>query len=277
MPQSVPHPLNIHRYKRKNKCLNQDLGNGVTLTLMLIPAGEFLMGTPESEPESLDNERPQHRVRIQQFLIGCYPVTHAQWRVVARYPQIQRKLNPDPSLFTGDNRPVENVNWDDATEFCKRLSAHTGRQYQLPSEAQWEYACRAGTSTPFHFGEMITTELANYDGNYSYHGTPKGVYRLKTTAVGSFPANDWGLHDMHGNVWEWCEDDYHNSYQGAPDDGIAWVDKHRRSRRVLRGGSFNFEPRDCRSGYRGYYTCDVTYFNFGFRVLCVMPKTLLEP
>jgi formylglycine-generating enzyme required for sulfatase activity len=133
-------------------------------------------------------------------------------------------LDPEPSHFEGDNRPVEQVSWHDAMEFCHRLSQRTGWKYTLPSEAQWEYACRAGTTTPFHFGDTISTELANYDGDYSYGQGPKGIYRQQTTDVASFPANAWGLHDMHGNVWEWCLDEWHDSYQGAPVDGSAWME-----------------------------------------------------
>ncbi|WP_413167679.1 formylglycine-generating enzyme family protein [Capilliphycus salinus ALCB114379] len=278
MAEFVSNSLNIHRYKRKNKCFNEHLGDGVTLTLMLIPAGEFLMGAPESEPESRDNERPQHWVRVQQFLMGCYPVTQAQWRVVARYQQIERKLNLNPSKFKGDNRPVEQVSWKDATEFCQRLSVKTGRKYRLPSEAEWEYACRAGTQTPFHFGEIITTDLANYNGNYTYNGSPQGKYCQQTTEVGSFPANVWGLHDLHGNVWEWCLDHKHDSYEGAPTDGSAWINEdHANTYRVLRGGSCYFFPRYCRSAFRNLnYPLDMFNDNVGFRVCCTIPRTLLN-
>ena len=208
---NLPNQLNPYRYKRSNKSYTEDLGHGVKLTLMLIPAGEFMMGAPTDEAESLDRERRQHLVKVPQFLMGRYAVTQAQWRVVASYDLIDQELNPDPSDFKGDNRPVEKVSWEDAKEFCKRLSVKTGKDYRLPSEAQWEYACRAGTKTPFHFGETITTELANYAGGYTYNDGPKGERRGETKDVGSFPANDWGLYDMHGNVWEWCEDDWHDS------------------------------------------------------------------
>jgi formylglycine-generating enzyme required for sulfatase activity len=240
------------------------------------------MGSPEDEPESRDNERPQHEVTIQPFFLGRYTVTQAQWRIVASYPQVERELNPDPSKFKGDNRPVENVNWDEATEFCKRLSHQTGREYKLPSEAQWEYACRAGTRTPFHFGETITTDLANYDGtddpngrwSGSYGKGTQGEYREQTTDVGHFPPNDFGLHDMHGNVFEWCLDDYHENYQQAPIDGSAWIDEDRTNTgRVLRGGSWYGIPLYCRSAYR-YVNIPrgLIYYNVGFRVVvCVMP------
>ncbi len=158
---ALPIHLSLHRYKRTNKSYTEDLGNDVNLTLMLIPAGEFMMGTPADEPVSREDERPQRLVKVPEFLMGRYPVTQAQWRVVAGYDRKSQDLDSNPSEFKGYNRPVEQVSWDDALEFCQRLSAKTGKNYQLPSEAQWEYACRAGTTTPFHFGETITPELAN--------------------------------------------------------------------------------------------------------------------
>ncbi|MCG5058925.1 MAG: formylglycine-generating enzyme family protein [Limnoraphis sp. WC205] len=271
----------ITRYKRTGQYFTENLGDGVGLDMVLIPGGTFLMGSPEDEPESRDDERPQHEVTIQPFFLGRYTVTQAQWRVVANYPQIERELNPEPSRFKGDNRPVENVSWYDAIEFCKRLSHKSGREYKLPSEAQWEYACRAGTQNPFHFGETITTNLANYRGidepkfnwSGSYGRGTQGEYRKQTTDVGSFPPNDFGLHDMHGNVWEWCDDDSHDSYEGAPTDGSAWIDEDRTNTdRVLRGGSWFDVPRFCRSAYSDYDDpCDFILRVVGFRVSCMMP------
>jgi formylglycine-generating enzyme required for sulfatase activity len=272
---TLPHHLSLYRYKRTNKSYTEGLGNGVKLTLMLIPAGEFSMGAPEDEPESGNDERPQRLVRVPQFLMGRYPVTQAQWRVVAGYDRIAQDLDPDPSKFKGNDRPVENVSWDDAQEFCQRLSAklENKREYCLPSEAQWEYACRASTTTPFHFGETITPELANYYTEHSYNGSPTSENRGETTDVGSFPANDWGLHDMHGNVWEWCQDDWHNSYEGAPSDGSAWVESdHENTSRLLRGGSWSFDPRYCRSGFRHGYSRDNRGSYVGVRVCCVPPR-----
>jgi formylglycine-generating enzyme required for sulfatase activity len=272
-----------YRYA-KAQCFAEDLGNGVQLEMTLIPAGEFLMGSPEDEPERQENESPQHRVSVAQFFLGTYPVTQAQWRAVANLPQYERNpstrlrasLNPNPSEFSGDNRPVEQVSWWDAVEFCRRLSQHTGRDYRLPSEAEWEYACRAGTQTPFYFGETITTELANYDGNYVYGRGKKGEYRRETTDVGSFPANGFGLFDMHGNVWEWCADDDHNNYEGAPTDGSAWIDNEDRTKadKLLRGGSWVFYPLICRSAIRIRRQPDFTNLNFGFRVACASARTL---
>ena len=266
--------LTLHRYRRTNKSYTEDLGDGLKLTLMLIPAGEFLMGTPEDEPESSDDERPQHLVKVPQFLMGRCPITQVQWKVVAGYPQIERELDPDPSVFKGDNRPVENVSWEDAQEFCERLSAETGKEYRLPSEAQWEYGCRSGTTTPFHYGETITAEIANYRGTEIYNNGPKGEYRQQTTEVGMFPANEWGLHDMHGNVWEWCEDDWHSDYEGVPSDGSAWTESDRESaRRLLRGGSWGGNPVYCRSACRNNNSRDIRNDCIGFRVCCVPPGT----
>jgi formylglycine-generating enzyme required for sulfatase activity len=203
------------------------------------------------------------------FWLGQTPITQAQWQVVARWPRVRLELNPDPSYFKGSNRPVEQVNWEEAIEFCARLSKSTGRTYSLPSEAQWEYACRAGTTTPFHFGETISPELANYDATYAYGDGPKGLYRVETTEVATFPANLWGLQDMHGNVWEWCLDHFHDSYQGAPADGSAWLKGGDESTRLLRGGSWFDYPGDCRSAYRDYGHPDSQRYSVGFRVCCL--------
>jgi formylglycine-generating enzyme required for sulfatase activity len=194
------------------------------IPMLHIPAGRFLMGSPANEPGRYDDEGPQHGVTLAAFWMAQTPITQAQWREVAGWQKLERDLDPDPSNFKGANRPVEQVSWLDAMEFCHRLSQRTGQRYGLPSEAQWEYACRAGSTTPFHFGATLTPELANYDGNYTYGQGPKGAYREQTTDVGSFPANPWGLHDMHGNVWEWCLDHWHHGYEGAPADGSAWED-----------------------------------------------------
>jgi formylglycine-generating enzyme required for sulfatase activity len=244
----------------------------VRLEMVAIAPGSFLMGSPPDEPDNYEDEQPQHEVTVPDFLIARTPITQAQWQVVAGWPQIGRELDPDPASLKGENRPVEQVSWEDATEFCQRLSVHTGKTYRLPSEAEWEYACRAGTTTPFHYGETITAELANYDASRTYGDGPQGEYRRQTTEVGSFPANAWGLCDMHGNVREWCEDDWHGNYEGAPTDGSAWVDADRtKTRRLLRGGSWCFIPRFCRSAYRSYDSRDIRNDNFGFRVCCEPP------
>ncbi|MEL7038276.1 MAG: formylglycine-generating enzyme family protein [Cyanobacteria bacterium J06592_8] len=250
----------------------EQLSDEIGLEMISIPGGTFVMGTPENKQKARHREQPQHKVTLQPFYMGRYAVTQAQWRVVADYPAIDRKLDPDPSRFKGDNRPVEQVNWKNATEFCKRLSVHTGLEYRLPSEAEWEYACRAGTTTLYHFGQIITTELANFKGNRSSERS-KAQYQEQTMDVGSFPANEWGLHEMHGNVWEWCQDDYHNNYKGAPDDGSAWIDPdHANRNRVLRGGSWFTHPGSCRSAYRfGNNLREGFNNNVGFRVVCVVP------
>jgi formylglycine-generating enzyme required for sulfatase activity len=194
------------------------------IPLALIPAGSFLMGSPPEEESRSADEGPQHEVTLGSFFMAKTPITQAQWREVAGWEKVDRNLNLDPSRFKGDQRPVEQVSWFDAMEFCQRLSQRTGRCYTLPSEAQWEYACRAGTTTAFAFGVTLTPDLANYDGNYTYGSGPKGQYRQQTTDVGSFAGNAWGLQDMHGNVWEWCLDEYHHNYNKKPIDGSAWVE-----------------------------------------------------
>ncbi|MFM7550412.1 MAG: SUMF1/EgtB/PvdO family nonheme iron enzyme, partial [Cyanobacteriota bacterium] len=262
------------------------LGGGINLPLLWIPGGEFVMGSPPDELERRDSEGPQHRVRLAGFWLGQTPITQTQWRAVARLvPPLgqrwQRQLPANPSCFqpAGDNptdygrfallpgesntdqRPVERVSWHDAMEFCRRvdtlLPGTSGLSCTLPSEAQWEYACRAGASTPFSCGETITPELSNYIGNYTYADGPKGEHRRQTTPVGALPANPWGLHDMHGNVWEWCLDHWHKNYDDAPFDGRAWfypVSKDSKAEedqyRLLRGGSWLSLPRICRSAYR---------------------------
>ncbi|MBD2267894.1 formylglycine-generating enzyme family protein [Anabaena sp. FACHB-1391] len=262
--------LTINRYPQQATGFIQDLANDTQLEMMLIPGDTFIMGSPPEELEDQKNESPQHSVTVQPFFMGKYPITQAQWRFVAQLPQMNKELDPDPSNFKGDNRPVEQVSWEDAVEFCLRLSQYTGRTYSLPSEAQWEYACRAGTTTPFHFGKTITTDLANYDGNYAYGQGPKGVDRGETTAVGSFGvANNFGLYDMHGNVYEWCQDHWHSNYEGAPTDGSAWLsNKEDSNRRLLRGGSWDGLPVNCRSAYRyGSYLVS-NNDGIGFRVVC---------
>jgi formylglycine-generating enzyme required for sulfatase activity/uncharacterized caspase-like protein len=179
--------------------------SGVDFELVQIPAGSFEMGSDQN-----DSEKPIHLVTVPEFFMGKYPVTQAQWKTIANLKQKNRKLDPDPSYFKGADRPVETVSWEDAVEFCDRLSDHTGRVYRLPSEAEWEYACRAGTTTDYHFGEAIDPALANYERK---HG--------ETTTVGKFPGNPWGLFDCHGNVWEWCADAWHDNYDRAPTDGSA--------------------------------------------------------
>jgi formylglycine-generating enzyme required for sulfatase activity len=262
--------------------LREPLGadGSLGLTMVQIPGGSFAMGSPPDEQERRSDEGPQHDVTLASFLMSQTPITQAQWREVAEWQPPQgekwaRDLIPKPSRFKGDDRPVESVSWHDAIEFCNRLRQRTGRQYTLPSEAQWEYACRAATTMPFHFGATITPKLVNYNGNYTYAKGPKGAYREQTTSVASFPANAWGLHDMHGNVWEWCLDHFHESYEGAPVDGRAWLDpvkseeEDHKKGKLLRGGSWLNDRWFCRSASRIHYRPDDAYLDVGFRVVCL--------
>ena len=197
-----------------------------------------------------------------------YPITQDQYQAI---------MGDNPSYFKGGKRPVERVSWHDATKFCEKLSSKTGKIYRLPSESQWEYACRAGTSTPFYFGETMTSELVYYDGNYPYGNAPFGEYREQTTDVGSFPPNAFGIYDMHGNVREWCADDRHENYNGAPTDDSVWLDGEKNGS-PLRGGSWVDIPYDCRSAVRIYYIRyirrDDHVNSFGFRLVCDGGRTL---
>uniref|UniRef100_B8HMW0 Sulfatase-modifying factor enzyme-like domain-containing protein n=1 Tax=Cyanothece sp. (strain PCC 7425 / ATCC 29141) TaxID=395961 RepID=B8HMW0_CYAP4 len=265
--------LVIHRQKRTAQYFTEDLGNGVGLDMVLIPGGSFQMGSHDTELDHQDAESPQHLVTVPTFFMGRYPVIQAQWREIARLEKVKRQFERNPFSFRGNQRPVEQISWNEAVEFCDRLSKKTGRTYRLPTEAEWEYACRAGTTTPFHFGETITTELANYDGNVVYGNGLKGEYRQQTTDVGIFPANAFGLNDMHGNVWEWCLDHWHDNYKGALADGSAWVSNDKNAMRVRRGGSWDNGPRYCRSAYRNRDFPYIRNDDFGFRVVCVIPRT----
>jgi formylglycine-generating enzyme required for sulfatase activity len=199
-------------------------------------------------------------------------------------PPLKRGASDSPPFEEGArggsptrwDRPVEQVNWYDAVEFCARLSKLTGREYRLPSEAEWEYACRAGTTTPFYFGETITGELANYNASKTYAGEAKGEHRGETTPVGQFPPNAFGLYDMHGNVWEWCADTWHDNYDGAPRDGSAWLENGNDNRSPRRGGCWGSNPDDCRSAVRNdyYFRRDDRILHVGFRVVCVFGRTL---
>jgi formylglycine-generating enzyme required for sulfatase activity len=259
--------ITIARYPAQAQFFTEYLPDGVTLEMVSIPGGTFLMGSPETEEGHRESESPQHEVTLQPFFMGKYPITQAQWRAIAALPQVNRELDPDPSQFKGSDRPVERVTWYEAVEFCDRLSSYTKRNYRLPSEAEWEYACRSGTTTPFHFGETITPELANYNGQGTYGSGSKGEYREQTTPVGSFKAaNAFGLFDMHGNVWQWCADNWHENYEGSPSNNIAWTEKNN-DNRMLRGGSWYYNPRACRSAYRNDNHPDSRVGHVGFRVV----------
>jgi formylglycine-generating enzyme required for sulfatase activity len=255
----------VSQEQKQARYFTEDLGGGVSLEMVAIPAGEFMMGLPAGELNREKNESPQRRVKIAGFAMGRCTVTQAQWKAVMGYSLSLQHI----ALIRWN--PVEQVSWNDAQAFCKKLSQQTGRTYRFPNEAEWEYACRAGTTTPFHFGPTITPELANYNGNYAYGSGFKGVYREKTTPVGSFPANGFGLHDMHGNVWEWCLDHWHESYSGAPTDGSAWVENTDSSARVFRGGSWYSFPKFCRSASRIRDNPEFTSDSVGFRIVCSSP------
>ncbi|WP_414622176.1 SUMF1/EgtB/PvdO family nonheme iron enzyme [Calothrix sp. CCY 0018] len=250
----------ITRQPLNAKYFTEDLGNGVILEMVKIPGGDFFMGSPADEKQRNDDESPQHQVNVKPFFIGKFAVTQAQYQEI---------MGKNSSIFKGKKRPVESVTWNDATEFCQKLTEKTGREYRLPSEAEWEYACRAGTTTPFHFGATITTDLANYNGNQTYGDAPNGKYRQETRQVGSFPPNTFGLYDMHGNVLEWCQDTWHENYNGAPTDGSAWIENGNDSFRVMRGGCWPDDPEYCRSASRYNASRDVSNDSyFGFRVVC---------
>ncbi|MTJ11110.1 SUMF1/EgtB/PvdOfamily nonheme iron enzyme [Anabaena sp. UHCC 0187] len=236
----------------------ENLGNYVFLEMVKIPGGKFIMGSPHGEGD--DSEKPQHQVIVPPFFMGKYPVTQAQWERIAALPKVKIDLHPQPSHFKakGVNLPVERVSWHDAQEFCARISKHTGKIYRLPSEAEWEYACRAETTTPYYFGDSITLDLANYS---------KFIFG-KTTDLGKFPPNNFGLYDMHGNVWEWCEDGWHENYINAPiwpNNSIPWISSN--DVHVMRGGSWGSDAETCRSAYRHYSNPYDRCYDYGFRLV----------
>jgi formylglycine-generating enzyme required for sulfatase activity len=241
----------------------ENLGNGVSLTMVKIPAGSFMMGSPSNEEKSGSGEKPQHKVNLKSFYLGQTEVTQAQYQEI---------MGSHESNFKGAELPVEQVSWKNAEEFCKKLSQKTDKIYSLPSESQWEYACRAGTTTSFAFGDTITTDTANFNGkSYIYGKASKGLYRGKTTVVNTFPPNAFGVFDMHGNIWEWCEDIWHDSYQGAPVDGSSWVGRNNnnsQSLRLIRGGAWNQGSFDCRSADRFRMAASNKSDLIGFRVVC---------
>ncbi len=228
------------------------------MEFVYVPGGCFQMGSPKSEDSRYDDEGPQHEVCVKGFWMGKYEVTQAQWETI---------MKNNPSYFKGANRPVEQVSWNDTQAFLQKMNGRGQGEFRLPSEAEWEYAARAGTTTPFFFGETISAAQANYNGNYTYGNGNKGVYREQTTDVGSFPSNDFGLYDMHGNVWEWVADTYHDSYNGAPTDGSIWGSLGDKKAKVLRGGSWYDNPSNCRSANRGWSDPDPRSYNLGARVV----------
>jgi formylglycine-generating enzyme required for sulfatase activity len=233
--------------------------------MIAIPAGRFLMGSPSDEPERSANEGPPHWVQVPAFELCRYAVTFDDWDACVAAGGCTHR--PDDRGWGRGRRPVINVSWDDAQAYVRWLSHVTGKAYRLPSEAEWEYACRAGTATPFSTGRCIRTDQANYDGNRDYAGcgAKTGVYLGKTQPVGSYPANSWGLHDMHGNVWEWVEDCWHDNYEGAPKDGSEWTQASCQTR-VLRGGSWYSGPRALRAADRDWSSAGIRHDFLGFRL-----------
>jgi formylglycine-generating enzyme required for sulfatase activity len=277
----------IKKEKKQAKYFREYLPGGVEIEMVYIPGGTFRRGSNH------------HRVWIAPFYMSRYPITQAQWRAVTSLPKTGQDLNPEPSGFNNDSLPVERISWDDAVEFCNRLTRDTGNYYRLPSEAQWEYACRAGTTTPFCFGEILTKELANYCSEELENRINRRIikagdeislakkYNLGTTPVGTFPANAFGLYDMHGNVFEWCADTSHHDwdYKLAPVDGSIWLEYGDEKGRVLKGGSWMHEANDCASNsfenapasgrimeHNPFNIINFLFSFVGFRIISILPN-----
>lgn len=260
------------RYIRQAHYYIEGIDN-VNFEMIAIPGGTFLLGSSENELERNFDESPQQEISIPSFYLSKYAVTQAQWQAVSALPVIKHKLNSTPSYFTGENLPVEQVSWEEAVEFCARLAAKTGKSYQLPSETQWEYACRGNIIAPFSFGATITPDIVNYNGNNSYAKVLPGVFRRRTIEVGSLQiANPFGIYDMHGNIWEWCQDIYHSSYKNCPTDGSAWEDLADMpiTWRVVRGGAWNSPAKQCRAAARHKLLPDIRSHHVGFRIICLI-------
>ena len=257
----------VDREGKEARFFTEDLGNGASLDMVAMPAGRYLMGAPKTEAKQSPDESPQHAVTLLRFYVSKFEVTQAEWRAVAALPKVIRDLNPEPSNFKGDDLPVESISWDEASEFCARLSKKSGRAYHLPSESEWEYAARAGSLKAFTFGETVTTDVVNLDGTAQYGLAAVGVFRQQTVPVGSLGvANAFGLYDVHGNVWEWCAGEYYANYEGAPTDGSPRQTDAEVKHRVLRGGGWNSLGVDCRSASRLSYAQGGKRPNIGFRV-----------
>ena len=245
--------------------LNQGGRKVLPLRMVQIPAGEFLMGSPPTEPQREEKEGPQRSVQVPSFYMGAFTITQKQYQAI---------MGENPSYFTDDdgkdgaNLPVEQVTWQDADVFCQKLSELTGRTYRLPSEAEWEYACRAGTTTPFSFGEKLTTEIANFFADFTFTENIEENYRNTPVAVDSFWPNEFGLYNMHGNVSEWCSDDYYDSYNGAPTDANQRGSNSSQASKVIRGGSWFNDTPYCRSASRDKNSQTGRSNSFGFRVVC---------
>ncbi len=278
----------IGRRAEQARYMTEGLNGGVLLDMVEVPGGMFLMGIPQEEVDQVKKEQvrgtdkelrerllervpweaPQHKVALPGFFMSKHEITQAQWRAVASLPKVKRDLMSDPSEFKGGELPVDSVSWEDAVEFCERLSRATGRRYRLPTEAEWEYACRAGSSTSFHFGDTVTPAWANYRGKHPYALGPKGENREQTVTVGSLGMpNAFGLYDMHGNVWEWCLDSWHTNYISSPADGRSWEEDGISYLKVLRGGAWDSPAGECRASSRNRLTSSLRLNNAGFRVV----------
>jgi len=254
----------------------RDFMNGVGMQMSWLKPGTFVMGSPLRERGRQLNEGPQHTVELSRpFWMGTYEVTQDEYQAV---------MGRNPASFKGARRPVENVTWNDATAFCQELTTlerqagriGRGQVYRLPSESEWEYACRAGSTEAFAFGPSLSSEQANFDGNYPYGQAARGVYRERTTTVGLFKPNAFGLYDMHGNVFEWCADVWHDTYDKAPPDGRAWIEGTDTGR-VVRGGSWGTNAESCRSARRTRSAPDQAYHSYGLRVVLTMPEGVPWP
>lgn len=250
----------VARTRHTAEQFSEDLGDGLCLDLIVIPSGMYRMGSLPNTGSP--DEYPQHFVSIKSFMLGKFLITQAQWKA------IMGKL--PPCRFKGDELPVDRVSWEDAQAFCQRLSKKTRRAYRLPSESEWEYACRAGTTSPFSFGETVTIAFVRFNGMHTFRDEPPGQYPHVTSAGGTFPPNPFGLYDMHGNLWEWCADNWLDDYSSSPRDNSSYQNKDSRYR-VVRGGSWHEPPGICRSATRLKVLQTDADEVMGFRVACEVP------
>ena len=278
----------VETERRVGRYLSESIASGIVLEMAEVPAGSFLMGAPDLVVKQIETmitgempkkqqerllerlpwEASQRVVKVRGFFMSKFEITQAQWRAVAALPKVKVQLMAEPSEFRGDSLPVERITWEEAVEFCERLSRATGRKYRLPTEAEWEYACRAGSNAPFHFGETLMTEWANFNGRMPYARGPKGEGRTQPVPVGTFGlANTFGLYDMHGNVWEWCQDNWNDSYAGAPDEAHLVRDSGIAYLKAVRGGAWDSLAVECRSTGRNRMTAGMRLNNIGFRVV----------
>ncbi|MCI0665361.1 MAG: formylglycine-generating enzyme family protein [Acidobacteria bacterium] len=285
----------LERRREFSQYFLEQIVPGTTIEMLEIPGGTFLMGSIEIELEGLkkdyvtgveneireslirrlQSESPQRLVKVKPLYMSKTEITQTQWRAVAAQPKVKRELISDPSNFKGGNRPVEKVSWEDAIEFCDRLSRATGRKYRLPTEAEWEYAARAGTSTQFHFGDAVSSDWSNFQGKFVFGSSPKGDFKQQTVPVASFGiANAFGLYDMHGNVWEWCQDRWHENYVSAPADGQVWeAEKDSIAYlKTIRGGGWDSPGAELRSSARNRVTSTIRLSNLGFRVVAELSE-----